>query len=634
MSKINFEVEYLSFDKNFEINDNGISYVVYGSNGMGKSSIYNAIKRDNPNFDYIDYGDMKYSILSGKAKEINVTPYSLKYNELLIEKLELEQQLNITEQLKKYDLTSAAKVNDYPQLKELQKTKKIVTKLNISEKNYGILNELLIDDLKFLLKFLDGLKTISDIDEDIKTIKEEYLKTILISIEEKMDDNCSVCPVCNSDVVNLKEIINTKIKEFKIIKTELLRIFKSENIHSKDDDVLFRFEDLVKTSKIISDKEIVDFMFIPEYKNLETINKVLEKESKINIEINSVKKDMIQSYDNLMRMKDDYIAYISRKFGVEVVFSDKDHSIKIKLLRHPKEYSTGEFNLILFATKIFEYVGSDKKLIVLDDPISSYDITNQYKIGFDIVSSNRDSEKNFLIFTHNMNLINLLNSQKRGSFGFKALDKIDNIIYLYDINAFAPDSILNISVILQKANDSIYKKYVQLAIERDNDKVDPMTQNQIHKIFHYDNEYVFDLESHELFQPNLSNTCLLNLVEELTSDSFDKYNFIELSVFKISLMLGLRVWIEKKLFDFLATDSSYINKQSLGDKINYALPKDSASRVESVYPNLTRSDLMGRKVMLNQHEHYMSQGEPFHFVLNLCVDDIFQEIIEIKKLFN
>ena len=135
MSKIKFEVEYLSFDKSFEISDNGISYVIYGSNGMGKSSIYNAIKRDNPNFDYVDYGDMKYSFLNGKAKEINVTPYSQKYNELLSEKVELEKQLNISEQLKIYDLTSVAKVKDYPQMRELQKSKKIAAKLIISKEN-------------------------------------------------------------------------------------------------------------------------------------------------------------------------------------------------------------------------------------------------------------------------------------------------------------------------------------------------------------------------------------------------------------------------------------------------------------------------------------------------------------------
>jgi hypothetical protein len=48
---------------------------------------------------------------------------------------------------------------------------------------------------------------------------------------------------------------------------------------------------------------------------------------------------------------------------------------------------------------------------------------------------------------------------------------------------------------------------------------------------------------------------------------------------------------------------------------------------------LTRDSLMSKKVMLNECIHYDSQVMPFAYASNLSIDNINNEIVEIKKLF-
>ena len=634
LAKIDFEVPYLRFSGNFEISDNGKSTVVFGSNGMGKSSIYNAIKEKHNEYNYIDYNDMKNAFISGKDKELNVTPFVQEYNDLVVEKTNNRKSLDVTDSLKRFDINSANKVKKTaPNLSEVQKTKEVLSVLTITKESHGSLSNVDDDDIKFLSENFDALNQIVDIDEDVKILKEEYMKDVLKHLDENLHEDCVICPICDSTVPDLKTIIREKHNKTKQIKLDLLKVFKANNQSAKNECIIIRFNKLLELSKSLSLKDIQDYMLVPDFSKVEEINQAIQKDIKLNVQVEKAKIKMIDSYTNLKNIQKEYTSYISAKFVVEALFSDEDHSIKIKLKRYPKEYSTGEFNLILFATKIFEYVGSDKKLVILDDPISSYDIINQYKIAFDIVSNNKNGEKNFLIFTHNMSLINLINSQQRGLFDFRMIDKIEGTLYIYNLNDFNSSSITSIQSFIEKSQDNRRLKFVKLAMERDNEKVDLGTQEMIHPLFHYDSFYEFNLSNHPLYESGLTNDYLQDVIDELKYDNFDKTSYAELVIYKVVLMLGLRVWVEKKLLDALKSDQSYLNIESFAEKISYALPRNAKSRVSKEYPNLERIDLMGRKVMLNQHGHYMSQGEPFHYVLNLSVDDIYIEIKEITSLF-
>lgn len=660
-TKISFDVPYLNFGDDFKITKSNRSSIIFGTNGMGKSSIYKAIKEYNPQFAYIDYGNMKNEFLNSKNKIINITPHAQEYHKLIEEKEQNNSLLNIRESLKKFDLTSVKKVSAIaPKLKDVQKTKTLINKVTIRKGVHQQLANIRDNDIRFLSQNLKELKELSTLTEDISILKEEYIKDVLVKLSDNLPKSCSVCPVCDSSVPNLLTIINEKIDNFKVMQNELLIEFRKHNKESSQTDVIKKFEQIVEVAKIVTEKDICDYILVPKFEDVSKYNSYLSNNKQLEKEILSVKKEMINSFNNLKNKESEYITYISNKFGVEAIFCDKEYSIKLELERHPKQYSTGEFNLILFTTKIFEYIGSDKELMILDDPISSYDIINQYKIAFDIVSSNINGQKNFIIFTHNMSLINLINTQQRGLFNYKVLDKCNDIINIYNFNCNEPDSIMTIDNLLSKSSDMIINKFINLSMDRDKVtftekikreiydlfkedseskgklnnffKKEKENKNKMHKLFHYDDIYNLELEYNEEDIGLLTNCELVRYVEDLINEGLNFESYPDLVCYKIILMIGLRVWIEKKIFEGLNGDSN-LNNKTLVEKINYVLPRDKESKLINIYPNLNRSDLMSKKVMLNQNIHYKSQGEPFYYVMNLSYDDIYYEINEIKKLF-
>ena len=62
--------------------------------------------------------------------------------------------------------------------------------------------------------------------------------------------------------------------------------------------------------------------------------------------------------------------------------------------------------------------------------------------------------------------------------------------------------------------------------------------------------------------------------------------------------------------------------------------KDYKKQITSEYKQLTKKKLMQKKTMLNQNDHFDSQILPFYYALNISIDDLKNEIVEIKDMFN
>lgn len=63
---------------------------------------------------------------------------------------------------------------------------------------------------------------------------------------------------------------------------------------------------------------------------------------------------------------------------------------------------------------------------------------------------------------------------------------------------------------------------------------------------------------------------------------------------------------------------------------NEKLKKQSTNE----YPQVTKKKLMQKKTMLNQNEHFDSRILPFYYALNISIDDLKNEIRDIKDMFN
>lgn len=70
--------------------------------------------------------------------------------------------------------------------------------------------------------------------------------------------------------------------------------------------------------------------------------------------------------------------------------------------------STGEQNFISLAFEFLKAKNRSEKVIVLDDPISSFDSIFKNKIAFSIIKFL--TEKNVIVLTHNTDLTDYLNT--------------------------------------------------------------------------------------------------------------------------------------------------------------------------------------------------------------------------------
>ena len=135
---------------------------------------------------------------------------------------------------------------------------------------------------------------------------------------------------------------------------------------------------------------------------------------------------------------------ISENIGKDITIirdesNDKNYKLKIgekDLLgtdRKDMELSTGEQNFISLAFELLLARHSNKAYIILDDPISSFDSVYKNKIAFCIIKFLENKKQ--IIFTHNTDLVRLLDVQLNNCFNLYILNNVHN-----GINGFIPVS--------------------------------------------------------------------------------------------------------------------------------------------------------------------------------------------------
>ena len=110
--------------------------------------------------------------------------------------------------------------------------------------------------------------------------------------------------------------------------------------------------------------------------------------------------------------------------------------------RQELKLSNGEQNFISLAFELLKSKNTDKEIIILDDPISSFDSIYKNKIAFSIVKFLQSKKQ--IILTHNVELIRLIEHQRQNCFqlylfnnttdesnGFFALNDSEKELVLY-----------------------------------------------------------------------------------------------------------------------------------------------------------------------------------------------------------
>lgn len=615
-------INYIEFDDDFNIELNQKSKIIFGYNGIGKSSIYKYLKNKYNEYDYLDYEDTKESFLKNK-KEVVIGARIQTITKLKNEIEQLKQNNDVEGILKKYDYNSQAKAKKVSnELANIQKTKGI-EQITLEKTKLDYVSNILYEEIK--KDFFDNykaIKEIANIKDEMELLKNVYMDQAYQALINSIDDHETTCPACNTKGIhNLKEIFNQKKKIYEECNKSLFGNFKFSNNIEKEKQI----EKLIKLAKDFDGKEIAE-LIICDVNNerrsniIENLKQIEEK----NKEIEKMQEKLQKYYTNIKKEEKDIKLYFENRFDIEKLeFDDNENKIIVTFKRNVDTYSEGEIHLIILLFKLYEFKINDSDILIIDDPLTSYDLINQYKTLFEIVNT-ASAEKKILIFTHNIEMINIINSQDSGTFRYQYIEKYLNKLYLKNIDMNATGSILSLNNLL----DLDSEKYLKLLIEREKEEND-----EYHKVFHYDNSYI--LQDSEF--NGLTNEYFVNLIENFSPDDINNMTFSQNTFNKIIYMCAIRVWIEKKFYEAIKEDKETLRKitgKQFSEKVNVLLPRNSNSLLIHEYPNVTRTFLMSKKVMLNQNEHYQSQIIPFNYALNISLDELVNEINDIKERFN
>lgn len=622
------DVDYLSFDNNFkiEVNKDKIKTIL-GPNGIGKSSIYRNIQLRHPEYSYIDYNKVEEAMLKNKDTLVIASKIAT------IEDKEKEMQslmdtINLKSTFKDFDLGSKQKcekisqnLNDYR-----NDFDKAINKFSGSK--LETLFELDEDLKEFIVKYGKPLINQTIEEAKIEEIKDSYKKKYLEIIDKYLNDDEYICPICGSECDEpIKDIIKRLISKIKESTNNIVNDYISNNPQVSPTNVL---EKVNKLKHTITQNEI-DIEVLEDYiicggnkEKAEFIIKNKEKINNLKSEISTLQKEKLKFYTNIKNIETRIREIFERQLGISsdnIIFDDINKELKITLSRDITKYSTGEINLITFIVTMLEFINSDRDTVIIDDPLSSYDIPNQYRIMYEITKANYDKNCYILILTHSIDCINIAHSQYSKAYDIELMDKINGVLYLNTITELGEKG-FNIEYItgkLKNRTDYNYTEYICLLSEKDS-----WSKNDLrHQLFHFDNPY-------SIQNSTCNNTELVDIIDNLNDTNIANVDSIVNSSNKILYLAALRVWIEKQFYDNTNDKNGLKSQNFLGDKIKFMLDNNHWTGKTKI----KKEFLMSKKVMLNQNEHTESQKEPFYYALSISTDDILNDILEIKEHFS
>ena len=618
-------------DDNFRIDNDGHSKVVFGFNGIGKSTIFKCIKQlNNSEVEYLEYVELKDQIIKGKDKLIISSNIS-QIEQLKKQKEPLVTDLNIKKLIK--DTYGYSKIGEVDQFGERVKDAVRNNSFNGFTKTYDDIRavETILSNVPAGL-FINAIPEISGVistEQELQNERARVLFNVLSSLNEITVETDNVCPVCDSNIANIKLIIQNKMHELSERKSELVIKLKKSNLRV-DESVISNL--VTALSKLNDDPDLkADFVLCGgSSTKLASINTTFSTVQGIDAQLHPLEIEAERVFNNLSNVRGSLEQDLKRYFQVNsenITFDDSNHSIIVKFPRELKTYSTGELNLISFLFRLYSFIGSDKSLLVLDDPVSSLDLVNHYKIAYEIVKNNK-RDKKLLILTHSVEFVNVVNSQHPNSFKFYYLEEANGRIFLQSISYDSSDPNPNIISLHRLQDQPPFDRLIESLKSRESQS----EISSIQRLFHFtiDKQHLDD--DSNLF----SNHDFIDLIDNFSD--FTNHGFYANSFTKVLYLVALRTWLESKLFYLIPNEQNeikvqYLQKDTFHQKIDYIFPRLQVPLIR-VPENLSRDLLMSKKVMLNQSIHYESQIMPFAYAINISLDDLKNEILELKDLFS
>lgn len=395
--------------------------------------------------------------------------------------------------------------------------------------------------------------------------------------------------------------------------------------------------------------------------------------------------DMFQIYDgsDIKRVNDEYKMIISEKpeiaeedfLYIEEIISNsmnkklqliRDDNKNIKIVLDSEDFigvernglllSTGEQNFLSLTFEFLKAKNSDKPIVVLDDPILSFDSIYKNKIAYAIIKMLENKKR--IILTHNVDLLRLLDGQYKKCFKLFLFNNTDN-----EENGFIPlnykeqDMLINLEKLLDTFRNDIYpyikeKEYFLVSMIPfmrgyaglvDNGEV----KENLTQVMHgYKNQKVniskiyvdlFGNKEGKLpkdvegiisgdFEVNVDDILNMDINGKEIVDK-SKYPLLNRTLVHSFTYLFLRLMIEKKLVEKYKIDTSRYTQ--LGQIISQAFP-DNADKTAIK----NRVMLTSKKTLLNEFNHFEGNMSIFQPAIDITDHMLEKERTDILEFVN
>lgn len=711
-----FAPEYENFVENntIEFSAQNIA-VVYGPNGTGKTSLIRAILGEKDTSIKYQFNNTKYSdgsqffviqdqnnrnIIQGKVEDFLLGD-KIKQETELYEQIQNEYSQickESTEILRdKYKITTTKdKIIGWidTQLEGFSSLVKDLVNRQSKGSKFGVDNYIRVLE-EYKTKHAQGYEEdkfyfiINDFgskDSVIEKIEMLKLDEIICNprvrkVEENEDalsilnkfKNRSQCIVCDTDNIDSEALIEKKTKSRDDILSKLddqMRgIVEEINRRLQVDDPFLMKESIfnaIETNNIESVKSLNTA--IKAYKEIICSNIIADF---VEIYKNSQIKDRYDKYTKLINEKieisEEDVLFIqsiinysmNKKLHIE---RGDDKNIKITLDnsefigrdRNTLPLSTGEQNFLSLTFEFLKAKKSLKPIVILDDPISSFDSIYKNKIVYAVVKILASKKR--IILTHNTDLLRLLDGQYKNCYNLYLFNNTEGGVNGFiRLNKQESRMTIDITELLDflrgksfhgKHNDidSVKDKYLfQLALipfMRGYASFidDTYCKQNLTSLMHgYKTEEVdiSDIYNKLFGNKNFESTIIsVNDILKIKIDSKaeivdkEKYPILNHTLIHTLTYLYLRLTVEKGLIDKYGIDIDPSSPLQLGVIIDKAFPEKNANTIQK------RVELTTKKTLLNEFNHFEGNMNLFQPAIDITDTMLEKEREEIIQFLN
>ena len=312
--KNDFSDDYLNFHPDFDIQVG--NSVIFAPNGTGKTSIYRTIinlERSKNNVFPIDYESIKENFIKNK-KKITIGP-NIKQIEDIDNAIATElEKTSFSKLFKRTEISTIGKANDLFSgfgriYKDDNELLKLFTDANI---------EILLPYKKYCNNFLNCYSEISSsvsLLEDIANLENFKLKELYNQLSLIIDEDCNVCPVCDTDnTTPILTLVSRKKEDLKELNGKLVETIYKENPDLNIESIKEDIDGFLKTfvDNNIDVKDLISLQFLPADDPTE-VEKFVENTNAVKqriIEYEEIRKTHIMRLETFLRTLITFLSWL------------------------------------------------------------------------------------------------------------------------------------------------------------------------------------------------------------------------------------------------------------------------------------------------------------------------------------